>query len=187
MLINRAIFECFISHNRFVMSVLLSYDFSAPILPFLLSVDGLVFFQRYKDWRNDNLGLHKVLRILIPQSICPLALHWLLLDSQVLAAIVLQRTSPEFFADLIKPIEDLVSLHVPKRLVFDIAIDVCTWHVGVSVALHRNFKLQMLIVFHVFGKIWALKGLADTDRRTAVITEIKPYVLQLWNTSTNHF
>ena len=169
------------------MCVLLSNDFSAPVLPFLFRVDWLVFLQRYKDWRNDNLGLHKVLWILIPQSICPLALHWLLLDSQVLTAIVLQRTSPKLFTHLIKPIEDLISLHVPKRLVFDIAIDVCTWHVGVSIALHWNFKLQMLIFFHVFGKIWTLKSLADADRRTTVITEIKPYVLQLWNTSANHF
>ena len=144
MLINRArAFWSWLSvasHNIFLMLVLLPDDISVPMLFYFLFVDGLRFLQWYENWRDDNLGLHEVLRILIPQSIRPLALHWLLLDSQVLTAIVLQRSSSELFTHLIKPIEDFVGSLIPKRLVFDIAVDVSTWHVGVSVALHWNLK-----------------------------------------------
>ena len=85
----------------------------------LLLGHGLVL----NDWNRD-LGLHQVLRILVPHRLVPLALNRLLATSQHLFAVVLHRSLTELTAYFIEPKEHLVRRHVAKRLVLDISVDV---------------------------------------------------------------
>ena len=87
-----------------------------------------------------NLGLHQVLRVLIPHSLVPLSLNGLFRLCQVLNSIVFHWPSAKFLIHLFEPCKNFLASFVAQSLILNIAVDVRAGHVRVEVSLNGDFE-----------------------------------------------
>jgi hypothetical protein len=130
--------------------------------------------------------LHQMLRVLVPQRLCPHSLDRFGLSDD-LNWVVLEWTSSVLLIDFLQPLNDVFLGHVHQRLVLNIAIYVGWRHVRMVVPLHVQLEVHVRILFKKTNNLRWLKRLSNSEGASWVIAEIQPYVFQLGHTSTHHY
>ena len=88
--------------------------------------------------RYVNLGLHQMLRELIPHCLMPLPLNRFLSLGQVFPAIMFLMALAKLLVHSLEPIQYLIFAHILQTLVLDEAIDEGGRHVRMVLSPHRD-------------------------------------------------